>query len=288
MLTIKDSYIPLEAEIIEFILNKPDIFTLRLRFTDPEIANLYSFRPGQFNMIYLYGVGEVPISIVNDYDCHDAKLKSFKHIIQAAGRLTHGMNKLKTGDKVGVRGPFGTSWPLEEIQGKNVIVVTGGLGNAALIAATDEIICNRNLYRKLYVLHGIRSSDALICENMYERWHNSPNTRVMMATSHTDPVNNGKWLWERGLVTTFISKLDVNFNNSVVMTVGPEPMMKAVAKEFIASGVNPENIFLSLERNMKCAIGHCGRCQLREQFICKDGPVYPYSVCAELLEVKGL
>jgi sulfhydrogenase subunit gamma (sulfur reductase) len=288
MLITNDIYTPHEAEVIEFTQNKPDIFSLRLRFTDPEIANLYSFRPGQFNMVYLYGVGEVPISIVNDHDSHDAEPGSFKHIIQEVGRQTRGVAKLKTGDKVGVRGPFGTSWPLEDIQGKNIIVVTGGLGNAALIAAVEQIILNYNLYDKLYVLHGIRSSDLLIYESMYERWHNSPNTRVMMATSHADPVDNGKWLWARGLVTDFISKLDVNFNNSVVMTVGPEPMMKAVAKESIATGVNPGNIFLSLERNMKCAIGHCGRCQLREQFICKDGAVYPYSVCAELLEVKGL
>lgn len=278
-------YTPHEAVVVEFIQNQHDIFTMRLQFTDSVIASKYSFCPGQFNMVYLYGVGEVAISIVNDRNYITG---AFEHIIQVVGRITTGMNKIKAGDKVGIRGPFGTHWPLEAIKNKNVIIVTGGLGNAPLIAATEEILRDRSNYDKLYVLHGIRSSDLLICEDMYTRWNASPDTRVMMATSHDEPIDNGKWLWKKGLVTDFIPLLEIDFNNTIVMTVGPEIMMKAVAKEFIKTGVNAENIFVSLERSMKCAIGHCGHCQLGPEFICKDGPVYSYSKCAHLLAVEGL
>jgi len=285
MLYTDDAYTPHEAEVVEFIKDHRDIFTLRLKFTSPELDAKYSFRPGQFNMIYLYGVGEVAISIVNDRNHQPGR---FEHTIQVVGRITKGMMKLQTGDKVGVRGPFGTSWPLMEAMGKDVIIVTGGLGNAPLVAATEEVLRNRDRYGKLRVLHGIKSNDWLIYEDMYERWNNSPNTKVMMATSHEEPINNGKWQWKKGYVTAYLSELDVDFANSIVMTVGPEPMMLAVAKDFIKAGVKPDNVFVSLERSMKCAIGHCGHCQLGSQFICKDGAVYSYPACEKLLAVKGL
>ncbi len=285
MLYTNDPYTPYEAEIVEFIKEHHDIFTIRLKFTDTELAEKYSFRPGQFNMVYLYGVGEVAISIVNDRYYQTGR---FEHTIQVVGRITKGMMKLKAGDKVGIRGPFGTAWPLEAAKGKDVIIVTGGLGNAPLVAATEEILKNRESYGKLRVLHGIRSSDLLIYEEMYQRWHNSPNTKVMMATSNQEPIDNGKWLWAKGFVTSFVPELDVDFSNCVVMTVGPEPMMLAVAKSFIAEGVSPEHVYVSLERSMKCAIGHCGHCQLGSQFICKDGAVYSYQACEKLLAIKGL
>lgn len=285
MLDHFDAYLPYEAEVIERIQEHHDVFTLRLQLTDPKLTREYSFLPGQFNMIYLYGVGEVPMSIVNDRNYEKGR---FEHTIQIVGRLTLGMAKLKAGDRVGIRGPFGTSWPISQAQGKNIIIVSGGLGNAPLVAVIEEILHKRNAYKKLYILHGMRSSDLLIYENHYERWNSAPDAQVMMATSHIDPVDNGKWKWKKGFVTNYIADLNVDFKNTVVMTVGPEVMMKTIAKEFEAVGVAAQNIYLSLERSMKCAIGHCGRCQLGTQFICKDGPVYPYSFCRNFLEVEGL
>lgn len=281
-----DAYIPHEAIITKFIQNKPDIFTLELQFTDPEIANNYSFRPGQFNMVYLYGVGEVAVSIVGS---KNSGRGSFSHIIQAVGRITHGMNKLKEGEYIGIRGPFGSHWPMELLaDNQDILIFTGGLGNAPLMAAVEEILVNPMNYKRLYVLHGIKSSDLLIYEDMYQRWHNSPNTRVMMATSSKEPVDNGKWLWQRGFVVDLLPLLEIDVKNTIVMTVGPEVMMKSVAKSCIALGIDANKIFLSLERSMKCAIGHCGHCQLGPEFICKDGPVYAYSACKHLLEVEGL
>lgn len=280
-----DAYTPHEAIINNFIQNQPDVFTLELQFTDSKIADNYSFQPGQFNMVYLYGVGEVAISIVRP---ENPVKGAFSHIIQAVGRITHGMNKLKVGEHIGIRGPFGSHWPIELSKDKDVLIFTGGLGNAPLMAAVEEILANPMDYKKLYVLHGIKSSDLLICEDMYQRWHNSLNTRVMMATSSKDPVDNGKWLWQRGFVTDLIPLLNIDVKNTMVMTVGPEAMMKSVAKSCIALGIDANNIFLSLERSMKCAIGHCGHCQLGPEFICKDGPVYAYSACKDLLEVEGL
>lgn len=285
MLYTADAYLPQEAEIVEFIHEHHDIFTLRVKFSDAHLAANYAFRPGQFNMLYLYGVGEVAISIVND---RYHQVGYFEHTIQVVGRITKGMMKLRPGDRIGVRGPFGSTWPLTAAYGRDVIIVTGGLGNAPLVAAIEEILSDRSKYGKLRILHGLRSADLLIYQELYTRWHHAPQTKVAMATSDQAPLDNGKWPWASGLITSLIPQLDVDFANCLVMTVGPEAMMIAVAKAFMACEVAAEQIFVSLERNMKCAIGHCGHCQLAGQFICKDGPVYPYAACEKLLAVKGL
>lgn len=283
MIYAEDAYTPYEAEVVEFIQEDPEIFTIRLRMTDPEIRAKYSFRPGQFNMIYLYGVGEVAISIVND---RAFQSDVFEHTIQVVGRITKGMAKLQKGDKVGIRGAFGTSWPLEAAKGKDVVIMTGGLGNAPLVAATEEILKNRDQYGKVYVVQGIRHADGLIYRDKYERWNNMPNTEVLLAATVGEPF--GPWKWYNGFVTAAIPDLDIDHNKTVVMTVGPEIMMINVAKEFIKVGVPADQIFVSLERSMKCAIGHCGHCQMGKEFICKDGAVYPYPSVEKALQIKGI
>jgi len=240
MIYPQDAYLPHEAEIVEFIKDADDIFTLRLRFVDEELRKNYKFHPGQFNMLYLYGVGEVAISIVNDRNFAD---DIFEHTIQVVGRITKGMDKLKTGETIGVRGPFGSSWPVDDTSG-------------------------------------------LIYQDKYTRWNNQPNTQVLLAATAGEP--HGPWKWYDGFVTAAIQDLNIDHKNTVVMTVGPEIMMKNVAKEFAKVGVPEEQIFVSLERSMKCAIGHCGHCQMGKEFVCKDGAVYAYPAVKKLLEIKGV
>jgi len=283
MIYPKDAYLPMEAEIIEFIEEEKDVFTMRCLLTDEKLAAKYNFYPGQFNMIYLYGVGEDAISIVHDRDFVQGQ---FEHTIQVVGRVTRGMAALKKGDKVGVRGPFGSAWPMEAAKGKDVVVMTGGLGNAPLVAATEEILKNRDKYGKLYVVQGIRDSSLLIYQDMYTRWNNQPNTEVLLASTGGDTF--GPWKWYNGFVTAAIPDLDLDLDNTIVMSVGPEIMMKNVAKEFIKAGVPADQVYLSLERSMKCAIGHCGHCQMGNKFVCKDGAVYSYSVVEKLLETTGV
>ncbi|APC97602.1 FAD/NAD(P)-binding protein [Francisella frigiditurris] len=283
MIYPQDAYLPHEAEIIEFIQDAPDIFTLRLQFVDEDLRKTYQFQPGQFNMLYLYGVGEVAISIVND---RDFKTDVFEHTIQVVGRVTKGMAKLKAGERIGVRGPYGSSWPVEQAKGKDVVIMTGGLGNAPLVAATEEILKDRNAYGKVYVVQGIRHSDGLIYQDKYTRWNNQPNTEVLLVA--TEGEAHGPWKWYKGFVTAAVEDLNLDYKNTYVMSVGPEIMMKNVAKSFADVGVPEEQIFVSLERSMKCAIGHCGHCQMGKEFVCKDGAVYAYPAVKELLSIKGV
>jgi NAD(P)H-flavin reductase len=283
MIIENDAYLPFEAEIIEFIQDMDDIFTLRLELTDPELKSCYSFKPGQYNMIYLYGVGEVAISIVNDRDFSPER---FEHTIQVVGRVTKGMTKLKKGDRVGIRGPFGTSWPIEKALDKNVVIVTGGLGNAPLVALTETLLNSRDKFKKIYVIQGIKHSKGLIYQDKYTRWNNIRNTEVIITA--TEGEFFGPWKWYRGFVTEAINELKIDFKDTVVMSVGPEIMMINVAKAFIDKQTPADQIYISLERSMKCAIGHCGHCQMGKEFVCKDGAVYAYPEVQSLLEIEGV
>ena len=283
MIYPQDAYLPLEAEIIEFIDDAPDIFTIRLRLTNDDARQKYRFQPGQFNMIYLYGIGEVAISIVNDRDFND---EIFEHTIQVVGRITKGMHQLQKGQYVGIRGPFGSSWPVEEAKGKDVVIMTGGLGNAPLVAATETILKQLDQYGKIYVVQGVRHSEGLIYQDKYTRWNNMPNVEVIMSA--TEGKAHGPWKWVKGFVTDAIKNLKLDYQNTYVMSVGPEIMMKNVAKSFIDIGVPESQVFVSLERSMKCAIGHCGHCQMGKEFICKDGAVYAYPQVEKLLSIEGV
>lgn len=283
MIIEDDAYLPFEAEVIEFIQDTDEIFTLRLELTDPELRQTYRFKPGQYNMIYLYGVGEVAISIVNDREFNENR---FEHTIQIVGRVTKGMAKLKAGDRVGIRGPFGTKWPIESAYGKDVVIMTGGLGNAPLVALTEKLLAERDRFGKIYVVQGLRHSDGLIYQEKYTRWNEIPNTEVILT--RTEGGAFGPWKWYKGFVTAAIDDLALDYQNTVVMSVGPEIMMINVAKAFINQGVPEDQVFVSLERSMKCAIGHCGHCQMGKEFVCKDGAVYAYPRVKKLLEIKGV
>ncbi len=283
MIYPEDAYLPYEAEIVEFIQDAPDIFTLRCSLVDKNLRQQYRFEPGQFNMLYLYGVGEVAISIVND---RAFSADIFEHTIQVVGRITKGMSKLEKGQKIGIRGPFGSMWPVDEAKGKDVVIMTGGLGNAPLVAACERIFANRDAYNRVYVVQGIKEAKGLIYQDKYTRWNNIENTEVIITATAGESF--GPWKWYQGFVTEAIPDLTLDYANTVVMSVGPEIMMKNVAKSFIQTGVPKDNIYISLERSMKCAIGHCGHCQMGKEFICKDGAVYAYPMVESLLEIKGV
>ena len=172
MIYPQDAYLPHQAEIVEFIQDADDIFTLHLRFVDEELCKNYKFYPGQFNMLYLYGVGEVAISIVNDRNFAN---DIFEHTIQIVGRVTKGMGKLKAGETIGVTGRFGSSWPVEQAKGKDIVIMTGGL-NAPLVATTEEILKDRETYGKVYIVQGIRDTFGLIYQDKYVHCNNQPNT----------------------------------------------------------------------------------------------------------------
>lgn len=272
-------YLPHEAEIVDRIQESSTLFTLRLRFTDPVTHANYRFEPGQFNMLYLYGVGEIPISIVSD----PMDETIYDHTIRAVGRVSNGLSHLKKGDRIGVRGPYGRGWPLEQAEQKDIIIVTGGLGCAPVVSVINYIMKRRERFGKVNIVQGVKHSNDLIWKERYDKWRAEPQTRVLLAADAGDPI----WPWHIGPVTGMFDQLDYNKEHAMVMMCGPEGMMRAVARHLLAQGLRESDLWLSMERNMQCAIGHCGHCQYGEKFICKDGPVFCYQQINELFAIKG-
>lgn len=272
-------HLPQEVDVVERRQESPGVFTLRLRFTDPAQHAAYSFRPGQFNMLYLYGVGEVPISIVSDVE--DEHM--LDHTIRAVGRVTRALAEVKTGECLGIRGPFGRGWPLQEAEGRDVVVLTGGLGCAPAVSVIHHIIRRRQDYGRLVIMQGVKHSDDLIWRTQYEQWSHLPDTQVLLAADIAGPG----WQWRQGLVTSLFEQAEFDRNNAIVMMCGPEPMMIASAQKLTAIGVDEKAIWLSMERNMRCAVGLCGHCQFGGDFVCRDGPVFRYPQVKPLLGVNG-
>jgi len=272
-------YLPRETEVVERLQESPTIFTLRLRLTDPAARGSFRFAPGQFNMVYLYGVGEVAISIVSDPHGPDL----LDHTIRALGRVTNGLSKLKARDRLGLRGPFGRGWPLERAEGRDVVVVTGGLGCAPVVAVINYILMRRQRFGRLTIVQGVKHAEELIWRERYAYWRGLPGVRVLIAADEGGPL----WPYHVGLVTGVFDRIDFT-PETAVMLCGPEPMMVAAAHLLTARGVSEEDIWLSMERNMQCAVRHCGHCQFGPDFVCHKGPVFSYAEVKPLLGRRGL
>jgi len=273
-------YLPLEAEVLERIEESPTIFTLRLRLTDPSAHAAYRFLPGQFNMLSLYGVGEVPISIVSDPE--DEKM--FDHTVRAIGRVTRGLAQLKAGDRLGIRGPYGRGWPLAEAQGRDIAIITGGLGCAPTVAAINYVFRRRARYGRLTLIQGVKHSDDLLWRQRYQTWAQAPDTQVLIAADRAGPA----WPWHVGGVTELFAQAEIDVSRTLAMLCGPEGLMLAGVRHLLSRGVAADAIWLSMERSMHCALGHCGHCQLGPLFVCKDGPVFRYADIGQYLDVRGL
>ncbi len=271
--------LPHETEVVERIQESPTIFTLRLRFTDPAQHAAFRFAPGQFNMLYLYGVGEVAISIVSDPD--DERM--FDHTIRVVGRVTRGMAQLKAGDRLGVRGPYGRGWPLKQAVGRDVMIVTGGLGCAPVVSVINYVIRRRDLYRRLVIMQGVKHSDDLIWRSQYARWSKQRDTQVLVAAN----VGATLWPWHVGNVTELFDKVDIDPARAMAMMCGPEGMMQVAVDHLLKRGVHDNNIYLSMERSMNCAVGLCGHCQYGGKFVCQDGPVFSFSEVKPLFGIRG-
>ncbi len=272
-------YLPMVAEVAERVEEAPDIVTLRLRLTDQQERDTFRFEPGQFNMLYLGRVGEVPISISSD----PADPQIIDHTIRAVGRVTEGLVRLGPGDRVGLRGPFGTGWPMEKAKDRNLLVITGGIGCAPTASVVGYAHERRDQYGKVTVLHGVRQPQDMIYGGRFDAWCGARDTQCLFASQESGP----DWKWHLGLVTELLDEVEPDAIEGMAMMCGPEPMMRAVSEELLRRGRPIDDIYVSMERNMQCGLGHCGNCQYGPDFICKDGPVFPYERVRKLLKVKG-
>ena len=276
MLEHVDPMVPHAARVIGAQRELADVWTLDIDTP----AGGFPFAPGQFNMLYAFGVGEAAISISGD----PANPGRLIHTIRAVGKVSEALARLKVGDALGVRGPYGGGWPVEAAAGSDVVIVAGGLGLAPLRPSLYRLMAERDRYRRIVVLCGARSPADILFRQELERWRTRLDVDVEVTVDHAGP----DWRGNVGVVTTLIPRAAFDPPHTVAMVCGPEVMMRFAAIELEKAGVAPEAIYLSMERNMKCAIGHCGHCQFSSDFVCKDGPVATYARLGRLLAMREI
>ena len=261
-------YLIQPATIVEKTRAADGIDTYRLRFVDEQVRQNYRFTAGQFNMIYLFGVGEVAISIVSDPDESDF----LDHTIRFAGRVTNAISRLQIGEALGIRGPFGQGWPLEEARGHDVVIATGGLGCAPVMGAIDYIFRRRRDYGHIKIIHGVKTPRDLLYQERFKAWRRQPDTEVLLASDQPDET----WHHHVGVVTDLFERVPVDAAKTIVLMCGPEIMMRLGAPILLRRGIPATAVYVSLERHMECGIGFCGHCQMGPYLLCKDGPVMRY------------
>jgi len=267
--------VPVPATVRGIRRNYSGVYTLEI---EPPEGDAFRFKPGQFNMLYAYGVGEAAISICGDPE----KPESLVHTIRAVGAVTRGLTQVKAGDQIGLRGPFGSAWPVEAARGQDVLVVAGGLGLAPVRPALYWLSNHHEAFNRVTLLYGTRDPATILYERELGRLSYSGNMNVFVTVDRADP----EWAGNVGLVTGLVDRARFDPANTTAFICGPEVMMRFAAQTIEDAGVPPERIYLSLERNMKCAIKQCGRCQFGPVFICQDGPVFPLDVIDPYINLR--
>jgi NAD(P)H-flavin reductase len=252
-----------------------DTWTIELEADDPDVL---TFKPGQFNMLYALGVGEAAISVSGNPNGADRLI----HTIRDVGRVSHALAFLEPGMMVGVRGPFGTAWPVNEAEGTDVVIVAGGLGLAPLRPAIYHILAHRKRYGRVALLCGARGVKGILFADEIAAWRSHLDLQIEIAVDHADT----SWRGHVGVVTTLIPSVDFDPADTTALVCGPEIMMRFTANALLDAGVAEDSIHLSMERHMKCALGHCGRCQYGPYLICRDGPVMSFDRLRPHLTIK--
>lgn len=254
-----------------------NVWTLEIH---EQAAADHRFQPGQFNMLTVFGVGEVPISLSGDPAAGDRLI----HTIRAVGPVSSALAGMRPGSIVGLRGPFGTGWPVAEAVGRDVLVVAGGLGLAPLRPVLYELLARRGQYGRIALLYGTRSPDDILFRREIESWARRGTIDLHVTVDHAA----SGWKGKVGVVTTLLPRAKYDPQQTVAFVCGPEIMMRLTIDALGASGVGDEAIYLSMERNMKCAVALCGRCQLHSVLVCRDGPVFRHDRLRGLLTHKEL
>jgi NAD(P)H-flavin reductase len=252
-----------------------DTWTIEL---EPRAGEMIDAEAGQFAMLTAYGVGEVPIS----FSGRGAD-GSLVHTIRGVGAVTAELCRIPRGGTIGVRGPFGTTWPLEEARGADVVVLAGGLGLAPLRPAVEGLLARRDSYGRLLLLYGARTPGDLLYPQQLEDWR-AEGLDVRLTVD----AGTRSWLDRVGFVSALLDDVTVDFESAVALVCGPEVMMRVTVGALLQRGLSAERTYVSLERSMSCGIGHCGHCQLGPILICRDGPVFTWDEVAHWLAVREL
>lgn len=244
-----------------------DTFTLEIE--PPETG--WSFRPGQYAMLYAFGIGEVPISISGD----PGDSTKITQTVRAVGAVTDALTTLKPGDVVGVRGPYGTSWDTKAAEGRDLLIIAGGVGLAPLRPVVLDVLAHRDRYENVTLMYGARSPSDLLFASQLQEWRSRFDFEVLITVDHADQT----WRGPVGVVTSLIGRSSFDADEAVAFVCGPEVMMRFTVQDLERRGFTDDRLYVSRERNMKCGIGLCGHCQIGRFFLCKDGPIMP---CAQM------
>ncbi len=268
--------------IVEEILPEiDDVATYRLRLLDESKASVFHFRPGQFNMLYVPGCGESAISLSGDPALFRGSLL---HTIRVVGRVTEAIAALGVGGRIGLRGPYGSFWPIEECWGRDVLLVAGGIGLAPLRPVIHALLARRNDVRRMILLYGARTPETLLYAGEFADWE-----RRGLEMQLTVDRTNDAWTGNVGVVPLLLDRLHpFDPKQTVMLTCGPEVMMDFSVRSARQRGLARERIWLSMERNMQCAVGLCGHCQLGPAFVCRQGPVFRFDSIEPYLHVRDL
>ena len=272
-----NAMVPIPFQVSHRYCETADTVTLEI---EPVFGGPMVFRPGQFNMLSAFGVGEAAISISSDAAVHHG----LTHTIRSVGAVTNALSEASPGTVIGVRGPFGTGWPLDEARGRDVVFVAGGIGLAPLRPAILGVLASRASFGDVTILYGARSPADLLFAGDLHAWRARFDLDVEITVDRGDE----DWRGDVGVVTRFLPAVMADVTDPIVMVCGPEIMMQVVADRLVDVGVDSADVYMSMERNMKCGIGHCGHCQFGPDFVCMDGPVFPYSALETRLRLKGI
>jgi len=272
VMDVEELYMPTMARItrVQPMTNLEKLFNLEL----PEGLSL-GHRPGQFVEVSILGVGEAPISISSSPSRSNG---SFELCVRQAGDVTNAMHKLEAGAMVGIRGPFGRGFPYEKYRGKDVLFAPGGLGLAPLRSLINQVLDERSTFGRVMILYGARNPAEMLFKEELEEWSRRGDLELHVTVDRGDE----NWKGNVGVITTLFRKVSINPRNTVAITCGPPIMYRFVLMELLGKGISNGNIYLSLERHMKCGVGKCGHCQINDVYACQSGPVFPYS------EIMGL
>lgn len=252
-----------------------DTVTLELAPVD---GRPVSFAPGQFHMLSVFGVGEVPISVSGDPD----RSSGISYTVRAMGAVTRALCAARAGDVVGVRGPYGNDWGLPDCEGADLVLVAGGIGMAPLRPAVLAVLAQRRRFGRLRLVVGARSPETVLFPRQLAAWDNKPRCEVQVTVDYAGP----DWRGRVGLVTGLLGRVAFDPASTVALICGPEVMMRLVGRALVDRGLPPAATRVSLERNMRCAVASCGHCQFGPVFVCRDGPVFTYERVAPLLETR--
>jgi sulfite reductase subunit B len=270
---ISSPYQPTMAEMvkIEQLTGTEKLFTLHLKD-----GRDLGHRAGQFVEVSVFGVGEAPISVTSS----PTRNGTFELCVRRVGDVTGALHSMKPGATVGIRGPYGNGFPLEQMRGKDLLFAPGGIGLPPLRSVINQVLDERESFGRVIILYGARNPSELLFKDELAQWEARDDVEFHVTVDRGDE----SWTGNVGVITTLFPKITINPRNTVAMTVGPPVMYRFVLMELLSKGIQDGRIFLSLERRMKCGLGKCGHCQINNVYVCQKGPVFSYAQLKELPE----